>query len=120
MELVALLSSGKGTWGQIAGLINRSEWDKITLVCTEFAKTKVGGFTFAKNAEIVSTDFDKPIKDIVDDLKTKLKDKIKGTEVALSIASGNGKEHTALISSLLNLPVGVKFVVLTKDGITYF
>jgi len=45
--------------------------------------------------------------------------KLQGTEVALSIASGNGKEHMALISALLSIPVGVRFVALTRDGIVY-
>ena len=40
-----------------------------------------------------------------------------GTEVALSIASGEGKEHMALISALINSPVGIRFAALTKDGV---
>jgi hypothetical protein len=51
------------------------------------------------------------------ELEDKLRGKIKGTEVALSIASGDGKEHMALISALLAQPVGVRFTALTKDGI---
>jgi len=47
----------------------------------------------------------------------KLRGKIDGTEVALSIASGDGKEHMALISALINLPVGIRFAALTKDGV---
>jgi len=49
----------------------------------------------------------------------KLKGKIMGTEVALSIASGNGKEHMAIISAILSLPAGIRFTALTKDGIVY-
>ena len=49
----------------------------------------------------------------------KLKGKINGTEVALSIASGSGKEHMAIISALLGMPVGVRFVALTQEGIVY-
>jgi len=37
MELVALLSSGKGTWAQISGLVKQGEWDKIILLGDEFA-----------------------------------------------------------------------------------
>ena len=47
----------------------------------------------------------------------KLKGKINGTEVALSIASGDGKEHMALISALINLPVGIRFAALTAEGV---
>lgn len=120
MELVALLSSGKGTWGQVAGLINRGEWEKIVLIGNDFMNSKIKEFEFAKKAEIVVVDFNKSIKEVIMELKEKLKEKIQGTEVALSIASGSGKEHMALISALLQLPVGVKFIALTKDGIIEF
>ena len=50
----------------------------------------------------------------------KLEGKFDGLEVALSIASGNGKEHMALQSALLNLPMGVRFTALTKDGVEIF
>ena len=55
--------------------------------------------------------------DLKKEIIEKLKNKIEGSEVALSIASGTGKEHMALISALLALPVGIKFVVLTREGI---
>ena len=112
MELIALLSSGKGTWGQVSGLVKRGEWDKIILIGNDFAKK----FTIEKKHEFIEIK-SSAIKDLKDEIQTKLKGKIKGTEVALSIASGTGKEHMALISALLSLPVGVRFVVLTKDGI---
>ena len=51
------------------------------------------------------------------EFEKKLKDKFNNLEVALSIASGNGKEHMALQSALLSLPVGVRFTALTKDGV---
>ena len=38
MELVALLSTGKATWAQVAGLMNHGEWDKIILLGDDFAK----------------------------------------------------------------------------------
>jgi len=31
----------------------------------------------------------------------------------------NGKEHMALISSLLSLPVGIRLVVFTKAGVEF-
>lgn len=116
MELVALLSSGKGTWGQVSGLIKQGEWDRILLIGDAFSKN----FTTEKKFEFIQVDFTKGIKELQADLAGKLKGKFDGLEVALSIASGSGKEHMALISSLINLPVGIKFTVLTKDGIIYF
>ena len=115
MELVALLSSGKGTWGQVAGLVNREEWDNIILVGSEFAEK----FSLDKKHDFIRVNTSQGIKELKDELIKKLNGKIQGTEVALSIASGDGKEHMALISALLSLPVGIRFVALTKDGIVY-
>lgn len=115
MELVALLSTGKGTWGQVAGLINRGEWDNILLVGSEFAEK----FTTDKKHEFIRVDTNQGIVELKQEILKKLQGKISGTEVALSIASGEGKEHMALISALLSLPAGVRFVVLTQEGIVY-
>ncbi len=113
MELVALLSSGKGTWGQVSGLIKYGEWDNIILIGDEFAKK----FSLDQDHEFIVINPRAGIKELKQELMKKLKDKIKGTEVALSIASGTGKEHMALISALLSLPVGVRFVALTREGV---
>jgi hypothetical protein len=112
-ELVALLSRGEGTWAQVAGIIKQGDWENIILIGDDFARNfKVEGkpHTFI---EINST----RLVDLRNEILEKIHDKIKGTEVALSIASGDGKEHMALISALLSVPVGVRFTALTKDGI---
>ena len=57
------------------------------------------------------------LKELKDELSVKLKNKFDGMEVALSIASGDGKEHMALVSALINLPVGIRFAALTKEGV---
>lgn len=113
MELVALLSTGEGTWAQVSGLMKYGEWDKIILIGSDFASK----FTHEKPFEFIKVDLDKKIKDLREEFSKKLKGKIAGTEVALSIASGDGKEHMALISALLNSPVGVRFAALTKEGV---
>jgi len=114
MELVALLSTGKGTWGQVAGLIQKGEWEKVIVLGPEFAKEfTVQGEVF----DFIEFDSNKALIPLKKDLEKKLKGKFEGLEVALSIASGNGKEHMALQSALLSLPVGVRFTALTKDGV---
>lgn len=113
MELVALLSTGKGTWAQVSGLMKYGDWEKIIVIGGEFAKD----FKSEKKFEFIKVDLGKKIKDLKDELSEKLRGKIRGTEVALSIASGDGKEHMALISALINLPVGIRFAALTKDGV---
>jgi len=113
MDLVALLSTGNETWAQVSGLIKHGDWEKIIVLGNDSVKQ----FTSEKKFEFVQVDLTKKIKDLKDEFTKKLKGKFKGTEVALSIASGDGKEHMALISSLINLPVGIRFAVLTKDGV---
>ena len=113
MELVALLSSGKGTWSQVSGLMKYGEWENIILLGDDFAK----GFTHEKSFEFVKVDLNKKLISLKQEFSKKLKDKIKGVEVALSLASGDGKEHMALVSALINLPVGVRFAALTKEGV---
>lgn len=113
MELIALLSTGKGTWAQVAGLIKHGEWDKIVVVGDDFAKE----FKIDKEFEFIQIDLDKKLKDLKEEFSQKLKGKFSGTEVALSIASGDGKQHMALISALLGMPLGVRFAALTKDGV---
>lgn len=115
MELVCLLSKGEGSWAQVSGLMKYGEWDRVVLIGDEFAK----GFTHEKKFEFVKVDLNQKIVELKDDLAKKLKDKFKVMEVAVSIASGDGKEHMALISALINVPVGIRFVALTKQGIIY-
>ena len=114
MELVALISAGKGSWGQVAGVVNHGDWEKIILIGNEFARQ----FTIEKEFDFIEVKSNQIIE-LKDEILKKLKGKINGTEVALSIASGDGKEHMALISALLGLPVGIRFTVLTKDGLLF-
>lgn len=116
MELVALLSTGKGTWGQVSGLIKQGEWEKVIVLGSSFARDfNIPGAVF----DFVEIDTEKNLLQLKKEIQEKLKDKINGIEVALSIASGNGKEHMALQSALLSIPVGVRFTALTKDGVVF-
>lgn len=115
MELVAFVGKDEENWGQITALMKRMSWDKVILV----KGRDVEGFP-EEGCEIVNVKSELPIRELSEDIKEKLKDKLsKEFEVALSIASGNGKEHMALISGLLNIPVGIKLVVFTKEGVQF-
>ena len=113
-ELVACLSTGKGTWGHVNRLIEDEKWDKIILLTNEYGKEN---FNKSENTELVTIDMNAGIRELRDDIKAKLKEVIKGTEVAVNFVSGTGKEHMALVGALLQLGVGIRLVALTKDGI---
>jgi len=115
MELVALISTGKGSWGLINSLINKEEWDKIILVGEEYAKK----FSPSKRSEFVVINFNQDVEKVKKEIMEKLRSKLQGIEVALCIDSGSGREHIALISALINIPVGIKFVTLTETGALY-
>ena len=112
-DLVACLSTGKGTWGHVGRLINDQEWGNIFLITNEFGKDK---FTADKKAEMIVINPNQTITALVEDIKNALDGKLSG-DVAVNLISGSGKEHMALLSALLKLGVGIRFVALTGDGI---
>lgn len=115
MELVAYLGNDKESWGQVSALINRGKWDKIIIVKNKNSDDFPGQVT-----ETIKVNVDQPITLLKNEMMEKLKKSLSGDfEVSLSIASGNGKEHMALISALLSIPVGIRLVAFTKDGIEY-
>ena len=113
MELVVLLSTGENTWAQVSGLMKYGEWEKIIVLGNEDAKS----FAHEKEFEFIQIDLSKKLGPLKEEFKEKLKGKFNGLETALSIASGDGKEHMALMSALINLPIGIRFAALTKEGV---
>lgn len=114
MELVAFLGKDKENWGQVKALVSKGQWENVVIV-----KSKEADEFEIENAEIIKIDSEKPLIELKEDLIDKLKPRLKDFEVALSIASGNGKEHMAILSALLTIPVGVRIVVYTKDGVQF-
>jgi hypothetical protein len=116
MELVAFLGNDKENWGQITALVNRLDCDKVVLI-----KDKgVSGFPSNTKIREVSVDSSKALIELKEDIMGKVKKELSGDlEVALSLASGSGKEHMALISALLSIPVGIRLVVFTKKGVEF-
>lgn len=116
MEFVAFLGNDKENWGQILALSKRVESKKVLLVKGK----NIEGFPLGKNCEFVNVDTNKTLLDLKKEIFDKLKPLLSGDfEVSLSLASGSGKEHMALISALLSIPVGIRLVAYTKEGIEY-
>jgi hypothetical protein len=113
-DLIALISSGKGTIGHVERVISGEEWEKVFIVTNEEFKDQVPK---ADNIEMIDIDKNKMLPDMIEDIKNALKDKISIMETAVNIISGEGKEHMALLSALLKLGVGIRLVAFTKDGV---
>ena len=116
MELVAFVGGDKENWREITGVMNRLECDKIVIVKDK----KVSGFPNSLKTRVVDVDSGAPLMELKSEMMSKIKKELMGDfEVALSLASGNGKEHMALISALLSIPVGIRLVVFTKKGVEF-
>lgn len=114
MELIACLSTGKGTWGHVNRLSEDPRWSKIILITNEYGKEN---FQKNKKTELISLNLNQGLKELRDSIKEVLNDKLTGTEVAINLISGTGREHMALISALLKLGKGIRLFALTKEGI---
>lgn len=112
-ELIACLSTGKGTWGHVGRLIQDNSWDRIILITNDYGKEN---FTKNEKTEFMVINASQGLKELRDEILNKLKEKIKGTEVGINFISGSGKEHMALIGAVLKLGVGIRLIALTKDG----
>ncbi len=115
MELVAFVGRDIENWGQITGLIKRMAWEKVVLVKQEGSDD----FPEYSNVKSITISDKKPLVHLKAELMEKLKPLLADFEVALSLASGNGKEHMALVAALLSLPVGIRLVAYTKDGVEF-
>jgi hypothetical protein len=116
-SLVAVLGAGKGTWGNLGAIINAEPWDKVFLVTNAFGKENFSKrVKTEKSVEFIVLDFEKDISALAGSISKSLGGKISDFEVALSIISGEGKEHTALISAVIKAGLSFRLVALDKDG----
>ena len=113
-ELIACLSSGKGTWMEVNSIIRAEEWGKIFLVTNDFGRQN---YKPVKEAELIVLDAGDSLSNSIEKIKKALDGKINGLEVALNISSGDGKEHTALLSALMQLGIGFRLVAFSENKI---
>lgn len=116
MELVCFQGVDKENWAQLNALIKKGEWEKIVILKNKNAEH----FSVSEHCEVIDVDSSMPLLELKGEIMGKLKPAIESEfEVALSLASGNGKEHMALISALLSIPVGIRLAAFTKKGIEF-
>ncbi len=113
-DLVACLSSGEKSWAHVARLIKEQDWKKVFVITNDYGKKN---FKAEKKLEFIVVDFQKPVFELIEDIRKGLKGKITDFEVALNIVSGSGKEHMAILSALLKLGIGIRLMAVTKDGV---
>jgi len=113
-DLIASLTTGKGTWTEVIKIIDSEDWENIFLIANEFA---IKNFQCKKQVNFVVINENKPSYAMVNDIIKQLKGKINGLEVALNISSGTGKEHMAIMAALLKLGLALRFVTIESNGL---
>jgi cobalamin biosynthesis Co2+ chelatase CbiK len=94
-------------------LIQSGQFESVFLVTNKFGKD-----TFkSEKVNLIEVDSSKDYKELIKDIKAALSDKIIDTEVAVNMISGTGKEHMAMLAALLQLGLGLRFVVATEKGV---
>ena len=112
-DLIACLSTGKGTWGHVSRLMQAEEWGKIILVTNAFGAEK---FSSETPFEFLVIDPQQSVQELVSALKGQLAGKFTDLEIAVNFVSGSGKEHMALLSALQQLGAGIRLVSLDTEG----
>ncbi len=116
MEFVAFLGNDKENWGQVKALMTKLDYERAILIKNK----ETDKFPANAKTHILNVDSAKSLIDLKSDILKQLRPKLSGEfDIALSIASGTGKEHMAVISALLAIPVGIRLVVYTKGGVEF-
>ncbi len=111
--LIATLGKGRGTWGHVARLIQEQDFDQILLIGSEFSKQN---FNPARECAWLLINPRSGFETLKESIKSALPD----AELYVSLISGTGKEHMALLAALKELGREFKLVVLTGDGTKYY
>lgn len=111
--LLAVLGIGKGSWGHVGRLISEEEWDKVFIIGNEWGKEN---FSPAKEVDWIIVNSRAGFELIKNTIKEKLPD----NEISVSLISGSGKEHMALLAALKEAGKDFKLIVLTGEGTKYY
>ena len=111
-SLVASLGPGKGTWTEVRNLMAQESWEKVYLVTNDFGRQN-----FQADAEFIVVDDRLPAKELVPEIVMRLKGRIRGADAALSIVSGSGNVHMAILAALLKLGMGIRLVGLAEGRV---
>ena len=110
---LGILSTGKGTWGQVAHIIDNVEYDKVYLISNEWAQDK---FTCTKKINWIIIDPRKGFSEILEDIEAQWPKEIVD-ELDINIHSGSGKEHSAILAILKKKKINFKIITINAEGI---
>ncbi len=113
-DLIALLSSEKAAVQHVQKVIEGEEWETIFILKDKDCNEQIPS---ANSVHPITIDTSKVLSELIEDIVSALKDKVRIMDTAVNIICGSGKEHMALMSALLRLGVGIRFVAYTREGV---
>jgi len=111
-SLIACLDNQKGTTLHVKKVIEGQDWEKIFLITENNEKLETN-----KEISYININSNQHIPELTEEIKNNLQNKIPDTEVALNIIASTGKIHTALLSAILKLGLGIRLIALTTEGV---
>jgi len=109
--LIVFIDDNKSRQNHVAKLISQGSYAKVIVACKE-------GFPlpdFLDNAYVIKFNPSMTTTELSDYFYQKIN--IKDFEVHLNIICGEGREHTAMISALVRRGIGIRFAVVTNEGV---
>jgi len=111
--IIIPLSMGKGTWREAIHIARQAE--RAVILTAAYAADRVASDTRIPG-EKHSYNPDQPILTLRDTFITLLRETVEGEiEVGVSLISGSGKEHMALLGALMRIPIAFRLVTLEND-----
>ncbi|RLG72165.1 MAG: hypothetical protein DRO11_02860 [Methanobacteriota archaeon] len=112
--LVAVLGSGKGTWGHVGRLLSDEQWDRVILITNQFGRKN---FSPEREVEWIVVNSFVGILSLIEEIERELNIDPDET-IYLNMVSGSGKEHMAVLAALHRRGVDYQFVALTGNEIS--
>lgn len=113
--LITILGIGKGTWAEVHAILDLKAFEHVLVFIDEWAAKE-----YRSEHDVTMT----PIPEVLTttELSLLMAERIKQHllaadntaefDLAVNIASGSGKQHAALITAILKLGYGVRFVTI--------
>lgn len=112
---LGVLSTGKGTWGQVAHIVDNTDYENVYLISNEWAQDK---FSCSKKVNWIIIDPRKGFSEILSDIEEQFPKDM--TEIDLNIHSGSGKEHSAILAILQQKKIKFNVVTINAEGIVKY
>lgn len=110
--LIALLSSGKGTWAQVNSLISSQSWDSIILFCNDYAYKNYEN----NNPNILKLQLqEQQSQEFINKIAIVLNKNVKDLEIALNLNSGSGIEHMMILGGVIKAGLGFRLVAFDNN-----